>query len=90
MSYLITEVQFHKTGVIIVNNTTKTNWNGTDGALRVFYEALNKASFSSAQMKCKVEIKDENLVRLKYDEVVNENVTPDESTPETHSEEPTE
>ncbi len=82
MSYLITEVQFHKTGNIVVNNTTKTNWNGTDGALRVFYEALNKASFSSSQMKCKVEIKDENLVRLKYDEVVNENVKPDESTPE--------
>ena len=90
MSYLITEVQFHKNGNIIVNNTTKTNWNGTDGALRVFYEALNKASFSSSQMKCKVEIKDENLVRLKYDEVVNENVKPDESTPETPSEEPTE
>lgn len=90
MSYLITEVQFHKNGNIIVNNTTKTNWNGTDGALRVFYEALNKASFSQSQMKCKVEIKDENLVRLKYDEVVNENVKPDESTPETPSEEPTE
>lgn len=90
MSYLITEVQFHKTGNIIVNNATKTNWNGTDGALRVFYEALDKASFSSSQMKCKVEIKDENLVRLKYDEVINENVKPDETTPETPSEEPTE
>ena len=90
MRYLITEVQFHKTGNIVVNNTTKANWNGTDGALRVFYEALNKASFSQSQMKCKVEIKDENLVRLKYDEVVNENVKPDEPTPETPSEEPTE
>lgn len=85
MSYLITEVQFHKTGNVVVNNTTKANWNGTDGALRVFYEALDKASFSQSQMRCKIEIKDENLVRLKYDEVVNENVVPDEP-----SEEPTE
>ena len=85
MSYLITEVQFHKTGNVVVNNTTKANWNGTDGALRVFYEALDKASFSQSQMRCKIEIKDENLVRLKYDEVINENVVPDEP-----SEEPTE
>ena len=87
MSYLITEVQFHKTGNIIVNNTRKESWNGTDGALRAYYEALNKASFSQSQMKCKVEIKDENLVRLKYDEVINENVQPDSEPEET---EPTE
>lgn len=85
--YLITEVQHHKTGAVVVNNTTKENWNGTDGALRVFYETLDKASFSTSQMKCCVEIKNEDLVRLKYDEVVNENIIPDE---EPVAQEPTE
>lgn len=86
MKYLITEIQKHKTGAVVIKNTEKTNWNGSDGALRLFYDTLSLASVSTSQMSCKVSITDENMKRLKYDEVVNSNVVPDESKPETPAE----
>ncbi|MBP5597075.1 MAG: hypothetical protein J6Y02_16955 [Pseudobutyrivibrio sp.] len=77
MKYLVTEMQHHKTGAVVIKNTEKTEYNGTAGALRLFYDTLSLASVSTSQMKCQVSITDENMVRLKYDEVVNPNVVPD-------------
>lgn len=86
MKYLITEIQKHKTGAVVIKNTEKTEWNGSSGALRLFYDTLSLSSVSTSQMSCKVSITDENMKRLKYDEVVNPNIVPDEPTPETPAE----
>ena len=72
MKYLVTEIQHHKTGAVVIKNTEKTKYNGTAGALRLFYDTLSAASVSTSQVKCQVEIQDENMVRLKYDEVTND------------------
>lgn len=80
MKYLVTEIQHHKTGAIVINNTEKTNLNGTDGALRLFYEQLRSASISQSQVNCKIMIQDDNMNVLKYDEVINE--FPEEEEPE--------
>ena len=78
MKYLVTEIQHHKTGAVVIKNTEKTKYNGTAGALRLFYDTLSAASVSTSQVKCQVEIQDENMVRLKYDEVTND--LPDETS----------
>ena len=81
MKYLITEIQHHKTGAVVIKNTEKTEYNGTAGALRLYYDSLSAASYSTSQVKCQVMIQDENMNRLKYDEVINE--FEPEPTPET-------
>lgn len=67
--YLITEIQHHKTGAVVIANEEKTAYTGSAGALRYFYDRLSLASVSTSMVNCKIEIKDENMVRLKYDEV---------------------
>ena len=86
MKYLVTEIQKHKSGAIVIKNTEKTELNGTAGALRLFFDTLSQASVSTSQASCKVQIMDDNMNRIRYGCVVN--VEEDEVTPEEPSNNP--
>ena len=81
MVYLVIQVQKHKTGAVVTSMDKKGNF---ADAQKAFYTALQTASISISQMSCKVMIMDENMVKLKYDECINEHIQPD---PEEESEE---
>lgn len=83
MKYLVTEIQHHKSGAVVIKNTEKTEYDGTAGALRFYYDTLSAASVSTSQVKCQIMIQDENMNKLKYDEVTHEIKPEPEPTPET-------
>ena len=72
MKYLITEIQHHKNGAVVIKNTEKTEYLGTAGALRLFYDTLSLATVSTSQLTCQIKITDENMNELKYDVVSHE------------------
>ena len=81
MKYLITEIQKHKSGAIVIKNTEKTELSGTNGALRLFYDTLSAASYSTSQKSCRVQIMDDDMNRIKFGEVVNDlDPAPEEPT----------
>ena len=72
MKYIVTEIQHHKSGAVVIKNTEKTEYLGTSGALRLFFDTLSLATVSTSQLTCQVKIIDENMNELKYDVVSHE------------------